>query len=127
MDVEQGRLIVYRRPDPGLDAAVAQIDVDVPITVADARFSLRQMEQTADRVMADAAYWRNRGITINGAGPIPDGSGVEVMTANSSSDEQRALAERYGEGTIVVRQGAAAVPPIGVPLRPLPTRVGPTP
>lgn len=129
VDVDHGRLIVYRRPDPALDEAVTRMNVSVPVTLANAQFSLKTMESIARQVMSDAGYWANRGITINGAGPLPDGSGVEVMTAGGAPQEQSVLAQRYGAGMIKIRQETEAVPPIGTtPWRPTPsTSMSPTP
>jgi hypothetical protein len=82
------------------------------------------MQELATRVMADADHWKARGVGVNGAGPAPDGSGVEVMTTDGSPADQRAMDERYGAGAVKVSRGSA-VPPIGrTPWRPSPSSAG---
>lgn len=123
LDHTDHTLIIYRRPVPDLDAAVRQRALAVRVVFRDARYSLRQMQDLATRVMNDAAYWRDRGVTVNGAGPASDGSGVEVMTSDGSSDEQKAMNQRYGAGAVKIVRGAAE-PPIGrTPWRPSPSDV----
>jgi hypothetical protein len=114
-------LIVYRLPDPDLDAAVRERVTTVRVVLRDAKQSLRQLEELAARVIDDTDYWRDHGVTVNGAGPAPDGSGVDVMTADGSPGDQQAMDERYGTGAVRVSPGSA-VPPIGrTPWRPSPS------
>lgn len=116
-------LIVYRRPDPGLDSAVRERVSAVRVVFRDAKYSMRLLQDLSARVIDDTGYWRDRGVTVNGAGPAADGSGVEVMTADGSSADQRAMDERYGAGAVRVVPGSA-VPPIGrTPWRPSPSGV----
>jgi len=61
-------LIVYRRPNPALDAVARRHATAVQVVIRDAKYSLRQMQDLAERVMNDAGYWRGRRIVINGAG-----------------------------------------------------------
>jgi hypothetical protein len=118
---ENSTLIVYRRPDPRLDAFVKQKVTGVRVVFRDASYSLRQMQDLAARVMNDADYWRSRGTVVNGAGPLPDGSGIEVMTANGTPEEQRAFNERYNAGSVRVLRGSAIPPIATTPWRPSPS------
>jgi hypothetical protein len=107
-------MIVYRRPDPALDAHVRAVSSGVHVVFRDARYSLAQMRSVVDRVAGDTAYWRGRGIGITGAVPRPDGSGVEVLVAAGGERERQALAARYSEMTIFVRQQTIVHPTAGV-------------
>lgn len=116
-------LVVYRKPDLALDARVHSQVKDVAVELRDARLSLREMRDLVSRVLADSSYWSQRGLMINGAGPKPDGSGIEVMTSTGASGEREELAERYGTDAITVTK-MEFIPPIGQPWTPPPS---PTP
>jgi hypothetical protein len=96
-------LLIYRRPDPRLDAAVKGRIPQVHVVVRDGKFSLKQMKQLADQIMADKGYWRTRGINIQSVGPISDGSGVLVGTSRGAADTDK-LARRYGAGVLTVEK-----------------------
>lgn len=71
-------MVVYRKPDPALDAEVREVAPDVRIEFRDARYTRVEMDEYVRRVMDDGEYWKGRGIKIAQAGPAVDGSGVEV-------------------------------------------------
>jgi hypothetical protein len=104
IDNARHQVIIYRRPDPALDAAVrAHAPARVRVVIRDAKFSLREMDRLANQIMADSGYWRDRGVSIQSAGPKVDGSGVAVGTARGPADAP-ALARRYGAGTLTVER-----------------------
>jgi hypothetical protein len=72
--------------------------------------SLREMEGLSDQVMADRTYWSQQGVSVSSAGPKPDGSGIEVMTATGSAGDQKKLTERYGTDAITVTKGSLVFP-----------------
>ncbi|MEW2477199.1 MULTISPECIES: hypothetical protein [Micromonospora] len=114
LDHAANRLIVYRRPDPRLDARVRELAASVTVDLRDAAYSLAAMRRTVDRVVADSGYWAERGITITGAAPRADGSGVSVYTRTGDEAERTALSERYPEMPLDV-QKRTIVPPTHQP------------
>lgn len=114
LDHAESRLIVYRRPDPRLDARVRDLAPSVTVDLRDAAYSLADMRRTVDRIVADAGYWAARGITITGAAPRPDGSGVSVYTRTGDDAERSALSERYPEMPLDVEK-RTIVPPTHQP------------
>lgn len=103
-------VVVYRKPDAALDASVRNEVTDVSVELRDARLSLQEMEDLRDRVMADRAYWSQRGISISSAGPKADGSGIEVMTPTGGSGDRKKLTKRYGTDAITVTKGSLIFP-----------------
>ncbi|MFC6023074.1 hypothetical protein ACFP2T_43850 [Plantactinospora solaniradicis] len=118
LDNDENRLIVYRRPDPRLDARVRELAPSVTVDLRDAAHSLAAMLRTVDRVVADGAYWAERGITITGAAPRADGSGVSVYTRTGDDKERAALSGRYPEMPLTVEKRtivpATHQPPSGI-------------
>ncbi len=92
-------MVIYRRPDPRLDTAVKGRIPQVNVDFRDGKFSLKQMKQLADRIVADREYWRARGIDIQSVGPTSHGSGVAVGTSRGTADTDK-LASRYGAGVL---------------------------
>lgn len=107
-----GRLPIYRKPDPGLDAEVAKAAPGVRVEFRVAKYTLVEMKATGGRVVDDRDYWKGRGTTVSAVGPSVDGSGVEVTTVNEAGDFVGALHERYPEMSFSVRQGGEIVPPV---------------
>src|SRR2546421_12631351 len=86
LDLQRHVMIVYRRPDPSLDATVRSTIPGVHMEFRDARFSLAEMKRAVDRVMTDVRYWADQGIHVHGAGPTADGSGILVSTSADDPD-----------------------------------------
>ncbi|MFI6096321.1 hypothetical protein ACIA8G_12240 [Lentzea sp. NPDC051213] len=105
-------LVVYRKPDPRLDAEVGKAASGVRVEFRDAKYSLAEMKAAGGRVMDDREYWKGRGLTISAVGPKVDGSGVEVTSVNEAGDFAGALHERYPDMAFVVRKGGEVVPPM---------------
>jgi hypothetical protein len=102
-------IVIYRKPDTALDERALAEASDVTVELRDARMSLGEMQALVTRVMADTGYWRHQGVTITGAGPKPDGSGIEVMTSTGADDRTK-LTDRYGTDAITVTAGAPVFP-----------------
>ncbi|MCT2587769.1 hypothetical protein [Actinophytocola gossypii] len=118
-------LIVYRKPDPPLDAKVSRAAPEVRVEFRDARYSLTEMTAAGDRLMDDRDYWKTRGTTVVAVGPAVDGSGVRVTTSNAADGFTEALRNHYPAMSFDVRQGNDVVPPIYT--RSMPPLTGPLP
>lgn len=103
------RLVIYRLPDPGLDAAVREANPGATVVLRPAKYSLREMKRIRDRVMNDAAYWQKRGIEIRSGAPSPTGAGAVIGTAEGTSAERAMLVEHYGTGAIIVKKAGKFV------------------
>jgi hypothetical protein len=98
-------VIVYRKPDEALDERVRAEAKDVDVVLRNARMTLVEMQTLSDRVVADLAYWSRRGIVIGSVGPMPDGSGIAVMTTNGSPTDRDNLMKRYATDAIAISAG----------------------
>lgn len=103
-------MVIYRKPDPELDAEVRRAAPDVRIEFRDARYPLTEMAEHVQRVMDDTAYWKGRGVEIVFAGPDVDGSGVTVGVTNPPGDFARQLAEHYPAMSFNVEQSGKIMP-----------------
>ena len=120
LDHDKRVVIVYRKPDAALDARVREKVKDVTVQLRDARMSQREMADLRDRVIDDIGYWGEHGVRVNGAGPEPDGSGVEVMTTSGSSSDQKKLRAHYRTDAILMTQGQPVIAaPMTIPATPL--------
>lgn len=63
--------------------------------------------------MADIAYLARRGIMIGSVGPMPDGSGIAVLTTDGSTSDRDKLMKRYATDAIAVSAGT--IVPAGIP------------
>jgi hypothetical protein len=104
LDHQQHVMTIYRRPDPALDAAVRARIPQVRVAFRDARFSLPQLRQLRDHIVADTAYWSGRGVSIQTVGAMVDGSGVGVGTLRGAPEEAALLSQRYGTETVTVEK-----------------------
>ncbi|NUT53701.1 MAG: hypothetical protein HOV94_41390 [Saccharothrix sp.] len=102
-------MVIYRKPDPELDAEVRKAAPDVRIEFRDARYTQTEMAEHVKRVMDDTGYWKGRGVEIVLAGPDVDGSGVRVGTVNPPDDLAQQLAERYPAMSFNVEQSGRVV------------------
>lgn len=116
LDHAGGTITVYRTPECALDRAVRDRVSGITLQFRDARMPRSAMLELTKRIMTEADYWAIRGIKINGAGPRDDGSAVEVMTNEGSSDDSTELTRRYGLPVVAIK-GEAIAPPAG-PFRP---------
>jgi hypothetical protein len=117
-------MVVYRKPDPALDAEVRKAAPDVRIEFRDARHTRAEMAEYVRRVMDDGEYWKGRGIRIAQAGPAVDGSGVEVgVVAAPPGDFARQLEACYPAMSFKLKMtGEVVLAPYTGPAPVFPTR-----
>nr|WP_296067578.1 hypothetical protein [uncultured Actinoplanes sp.] len=102
LDTRNDRLIVYRKPDAGLEAAVRTKLDGVDVEFRDAPYSLSELQPVADRVNADRAYWADRKIVVRWAVPRADGTAVNVVVRTDDvAAAGTAFAQRYDNKVIV--------------------------
>jgi hypothetical protein len=101
VDPQAGILTVHRKPGSSLDRAVRADVPSAELRFVDARLSEQEMAALVDRIVTDTAYWRQRGIAVNGAGPLPDGSGVSVLTTAGKDAEAARLSQHYNARVLV--------------------------
>lgn len=118
-------LIVYRKPDPPLDAEVSRAAPGVRVEFREAQYSLAEMTAAGDRLMDDRDYWKSRGTTVVSVGPAVDGSGVRVTTSHAAEGFVDALENHYPAMSFSVRQGDDVVFPTYS--RSMPPWTGPVP
>ena len=106
LDHSRHVMIVYRRPDPALDAAVKSRAGGVAVDFRDAKYSLAEMQAVVRRVMADRAYWARHGVSVQTAAPMVDGSSVRVGTTQGAPAEAALFGKRYGAGAVTVEKAA---------------------
>ena len=110
VDDPHGQLVVYRLPDPRLDAAARALAGRTRLAFVAARYSFLQQDLVLARITRDLPYWRGRGIVVNSRGTT---NGVHcaviVTTGTGSAQQQRAFDARYGAGVVKVVEGGAIV------------------
>ncbi|CCH30440.1 hypothetical protein ABZ816_16820 [Actinosynnema sp. NPDC047251] len=99
------RVVVYRLPDQALDDAARAAAHGARLELSDAKFPLSRLKEVAERIDADAEYWKGRNVRISTWGPAVDGSAVDVTTVDGSDADRAALAERYGADVIRLSKG----------------------
>ena len=110
VDDPHNQLVVYRLPDPKLDAAALALAGRTRLAFVTARFSFLRQLQVLARIAHDLGYWRSHGIVINSRGTT---NGVHcaviVTTSTGGTQQQRAFDARYGAGVVKVVEGDAIV------------------
>jgi hypothetical protein len=103
LDVDDDRLVVYRKPDAALDAFVRDHVKDADIESRDAPFSLDELQSLTERVTGDRHYWSTRQFTVTLVAPRADGTGVNVVVATEDlKAAQEAFRQRYGNEPVIV-------------------------
>ncbi|MEV6413228.1 hypothetical protein [Kribbella sp. NPDC051718] len=113
LEHETQTLIIYRKPNTAIDNRARAEAKDVNLVLRNARMTLVEMLALSDRVTADLAYWTRQGIVIGSVGPMPDGSGIAVMTTDGSPSDRANLMKRYATDAITLSAGTV-VPAGGV-------------
>jgi hypothetical protein len=120
LEVQDDRLIIYRKPDAALDTAVREQlddddDVDVDAEFRDAPYALDTLQPLADRVNGDRHHWITRDFPVTLAVPRADGRGVNVFVATKDFAAARAeFRQEYGDEPIVVdRPTRTGIVPVG--------------
>ncbi|WP_233413402.1 hypothetical protein [Nucisporomicrobium flavum] len=119
LDVENDRLVVYRRPDAALDTFVRERVPEVDVEFRDAPYSLDELEPLAARVTGDWHYWSTRQINLKLVTPRADGTGVTVVAAAGDLDAARAeFRQRYGDEPLILSPPAhSGIAPAGFTTR----------
>ncbi|MEV4637307.1 hypothetical protein AB0J80_08145 [Actinoplanes sp. NPDC049548] len=109
--IDDGTLVIYRVPDPDLDAFVAERAGRAKVELRAAAYSLSQMKAVADSIIDDRDYWAGRGVSVNGAVPAVDGSGVQVMATGQKADTEALLRQRYPAVPVTIGQDSGPIVP----------------
>jgi hypothetical protein len=116
LDHQTGTMTIYRKPGGDFDEAVRARVTTVALRFRDARMSQLEMLRLVSEIVRDTVFWRGRGIAINGAGPLPDGSGVSVMTDAGGASDSDQLSAHYQARVVAEKGGAVAA--TAAPVRP---------
>ncbi|MFY1622868.1 hypothetical protein ACN261_25835 [Micromonospora sp. WMMD723] len=108
LDLPGGRMLVYRVPTAGMDAAVRALVPAVLVDFVDATYSAAKLEEWAAKVRDDQAFWQHRGVTVHGVG-TDFGRCVTVGLADPQRDGGKVVA-RYPKAALCVEQGYASDP-----------------
>jgi hypothetical protein len=114
LETECDRVVVYRLPSAVFDRALSSaVDADSRLLLRPALHTQAELLALSQRVQADLAYWKARGVDVNSTGPAPDGSALIVGT----QQVERVRAEfpvRYGiDIAFFVEEMGPAVPLVG--------------
>ena len=110
VDDPHGQLVVFRLPDPHLDATVCAMAGRTRVVFVNARYSYLRQHQLLARIGADRGYWRKHGIVINSMGSTNGVHCAVIVTTDTGSEaQQRAFDGRYGAGLVEVSQGGAVL------------------
>jgi len=90
------QVIIYRLPDPALDADVHARMAGYDVGFEDSSYSYSSLSGVARRINADKAYWKDRRIAIGSALVAGDGSTVVVDCSTPLPAAQDAFTSRYG-------------------------------
>lgn len=99
-------LLIYRIPNPALDAAAQAAAPTTKLIFVDVKYSFAQCDAVATKVKDDIKYWQSRGLTINTWGCQ---RGLVYIGVTRPDQWQAALTARYGADAIVVEQAGPAV------------------
>ena len=107
LEVDDDRLVVYRTPNPALDAFVRERAAGVEVEFRDSPYSLDQLQELTERVTGDGHYWSTRQFALKMVVPRADGTGVNAIVAAGDIDAARAeFRQRYGAEPVFVRPPA---------------------
>ncbi len=109
LEVTPDGIVVYRKPGGGLDAAVRAVVAGANISFRDASHTRAELTPLAERITADAEYWKAQGIPVWSVAVRHDGSGVEVGTP--AGDRLLVAARiRYGATAPIIVQPMTSQP-----------------
>ncbi|QMU69238.1 hypothetical protein [Streptacidiphilus sp. P02-A3a] len=110
VDDPHDQLVVYRLPNPKLDAAALALAGRTRLAFVVARYSYLRQAQVLARIAHDLGYWRGHGIVINSRGTTNGVHCAVIVTTNSGSAQQQlAFDTRYGKGVVKVVEGESIV------------------
>ncbi|TDT95912.1 hypothetical protein EDD99_7754 [Streptomyces sp. 846.5] len=106
IDSPHDRLVVYRVPDPALDAAAHSVAGRTRLFFVNSHYPYGRQHELLDRIGADLGYWRRQGIRIT-SWTASNGvhCAVLVTTVRGTGADQRAFDARYGTGLVHVSRG----------------------
>jgi hypothetical protein len=110
VEVSNGRVVLYRKPSPQVDAAARALAGGTTVVIRDAPHSARELERLRDSVLADAEQLRRLGVVLSSVAVRHDGTAVEIGAVDVER-ARRELARRHG-ATAPIR--VVAVGPIAV-------------
>jgi hypothetical protein len=99
-------LLIYRIPNPALDAAAQAAAPDTKIIFFDAKYSFVQCDALDTEVTNDHKYWAGQGLTINSWGCK---NGLVTIGVTVPDKWKAALTARYGADRISVEAVGPAV------------------
>lgn len=99
-------LLIYRVPNPALDAAARAAAPTTKLVFIDTTRSAAQCDAALAEVSKDLEYWRSRGLRMNSWGCQ---EGLVHIGIDQPATWKSALTARYGAEAIVVDQVAPAV------------------
>lgn len=110
VDDPHNQLVVYRLPNPRLDAAARALAGRTRLAFVAARYSFLRQNQVLARIAHDLGYWRGHGVVINSRGTTNGVHCAVIVTTNAgSAQQQQAFDARYGKGVVKVVEGDAIV------------------
>jgi hypothetical protein len=111
VDSPNNQLVIFRLPDPRLDAAARAMAGRVHLSFVNARYSYARQHELINRILADEGYWRRHGVSITSVGTS---NGVRcavlVEISGTAAPAQRAFDARYGVGVTRLSRGGPALP-----------------
>jgi galactokinase/mevalonate kinase-like predicted kinase len=112
IETECNRVVVYRLASAAFDREVrAAVRSDRRLLLRPALHSQAELLAFSQKVQADVAYWKSRGIDVNSTGPAPDGSSLIVGTMQV--DKVRAeFPDRYGPEIAIYPEEVGQVVPL---------------
>ncbi|MFI5932735.1 hypothetical protein [Actinoplanes sp. NPDC051494] len=122
VDQQRVRAVVFRVPSAPFDEFIRNAAQDTCVFVRDAPYGLTELTGWHDRVLADLAAWKARGVLIATISARHDGAGVEIGTPDVDRARD-ALPRQYGRRAplIVIEEGPVhPLPGTGIPTVPPP-------
>jgi hypothetical protein len=103
LDLQNGRLVVYRKPGTGFDSALAQLALGVPVDLRNAPRSISELASTRDQVVPLMQHTTGYSIITVGAGSeVSYAQGVvEIGVTGDLALAKRELGERFGDRVVV--------------------------
>ncbi|MBC3841610.1 hypothetical protein GXW82_19100 [Streptacidiphilus sp. 4-A2] len=110
VDDPHNQLVIYRLPNPKLDAAACALAGRTRLAFVTAHYSVQRQQQVLARIGRDLGYWRSHGIVINSRGTTNGVLCAVIVTTDAAGlQQQRAFDARYGAGVVKVVEGSAIV------------------
>ena len=111
LTLEAAGFVVHRVPVARVDEFDAGLSGRYPdfrLTFADARHPRVLLQEVAERIGTDIAYWRGEGVAVAAVTPRADGSGIKVMVGRVSAELADAMRARYGFPDLAFSAGEIA-------------------